>query len=73
MLGIPPITLLVVGAVGGVGAAGTFVAFHVAEKIGDELKPADLLPMPPPALPLPRFLYTKPHLAERLRKSVSQE
>ena len=72
MMGIPLVTLLVVGVVGGFGAAGTFVAFHIAEKIGEDITSDDFRPMPPPYPPLPRFLYTKPHLAEKLGLSLSK-
>ena len=71
MLGIPGVTLVVIGIVGGIGTASTFAVFKVAQKIGNELKPGDLLPMPPPYPPVPRFLYTKPGLADKLRKTVN--
>lgn len=73
MLGIPAVTLLIIGGLGGIGAAGTFLSFHVAEKIGDQLEPEDLLPMPPPNPPVPRFFVTKPHLVEKLKKSLDEE
>lgn len=72
MLGVPGVTLAVIGLIGGIGAAGTYLSFHVGEEIGDELQPQDLLPMLPPYPPLPRFVYTKPHLVERLKKRVNQ-
>jgi hypothetical protein len=72
MLGIPGVTLLVVGAIGGIGAAGTLLTYHIAERLGDELKPEDLRPMPPPYPPLPTFLYTKPYLVEKLKKPVNE-
>jgi hypothetical protein len=72
MLGIPFVTAAVVGVVGGVGAVGTFFAFHIAEKIGEELEPGDLVPMPPPYPPVPRFYYTKPQLLEKLKKRMEE-
>ena len=67
-LGIDPETLLIVAIVGGIGAAATYTTFHQAEKAGPKLKAADLLPMPPPYPPVPRFLYTKPELLAELRR-----
>ena len=63
-----PETLLMVGVIGGLAAAGTFVAFKFAREAGPELAPEDLLPMPPPYPPVPRFLYTKPGLPAELRR-----
>lgn len=71
MLGVPTGTLIVIGLIGGVGASATYVSYHVGEEIGHELTPQDLLPLPPPYLPIPRFIYTKPHLVERLKKKVN--
>ena len=59
--------LLVVGVVGGVGAAMTYITFHYAEKAGPKLTATDLLPMPPPYPPVPRFLYNK-ELMESLKR-----
>ena len=68
-LGIDPEILIIVGVVGGVGAAATYGTFHYAEKIGPKLTLVDLLPAPPRVgLPLPRFFYTKPELIEELRR-----
>lgn len=65
--GIDPETLLIVGVVGGIGAAATYATFHHAEKTGPRLTINDLLPMPPPYPPVPRFLYNK-ELMESLTK-----
>jgi len=65
--GVDPETLLIVAIVGGIGAASTYTTFHQAEKAGPKLKAADLLPMPPPYPPVPRFLYNK-ELMESLRR-----
>jgi len=67
-LGIDPETILIVGIVGGLGAAATYTTFHYAEKAGPKLEAKDWLPMPPPYPPVPRFLYTKPELLAELRK-----
>lgn len=71
--GIDPEVLLLVGIVGGVGAVGTYTAFHYAEQVGTKLEAGDLLPMPPPYPPVPRFVYTKPELVETLRSSVMKK
>lgn len=65
--GIDPETLLIVGVVGGIGAAAMYTSFHHAERAGPKLTPTDLLPMPPPYPPVPRFLYNK-ELMESLTK-----
>jgi len=67
-LGIDPEILLIVGVVGGIGAAATYATFQYAEKAGPKLEVKDLLPMPPPYPPVPRFLYTKPELLAELRR-----
>jgi len=65
---IAPATLLVVGAVGGVGMTVTYSLFHYAAKIGPKITLSDLRPsLPWEGLPLPRFVYTKPELIEELR------
>lgn len=67
-IGLPPATILIVGIVGGLGAAGTYTSFHYAEKLGEKIELTDLLPaMPWEGLPIPRFFYTKPELVARLR------
>jgi len=66
-LGIDPELLLIVGVVGGIGAAATYSSFHYAEKLGPKLGAGDFLPMPPPYPPLPRFLY-KLGITESLRR-----
>ena len=66
---IAPPTLLIVGVIGGLGAAATYGTFQYAEKIGPKLTLADLLPAPPwVGLPLPRFVYTKPEILEELKR-----
>ncbi|MBA7608834.1 hypothetical protein ES703_16017 [subsurface metagenome] len=64
---IAPPTLLIVGVIGGLGAAATYGTFHYAEKLGPKLSATDLLPMPPPYPPVPRFFYNK-ELMESLRR-----
>ena len=68
-LGIDPETILIVGLVGGLGAAATYSTFHLAERAGPRLSLRDLLPAPPwVGLPLPMFFYTKPELLSELRR-----
>ena len=44
----------------------TKVAWNVSNHIGKEITAEDLLPMPPPHPPLPRFVFTKPGLMKEL-------
>ncbi len=68
-LGIDEGILLIVGVVGGVGAAATYATFHHAEKLGPKLEAKDFLPAPPwVGLPFPMFFYTKPELLAELRR-----
>ena len=68
-LGIDPETILIVGLIGGLGAAATYSTFHLAEKAGPKLTIKDLRPaFPWEGLPLPIFLYTKPELLANLRR-----
>ena len=62
-----PETGLIMFIVGGAGAVISFATFKAAQQIGPQIKPSDLLPMPPPHPPLPRFLY-KPELLSELRR-----
>jgi len=64
---ITPPTMLIVGVIGGLGAAATYGTFHYAEKLGPKLTATDLLPAPFPYPPLPRFIFTKPEVIESLR------
>ena len=66
--GIDPETLLIVGVIGGLGAAGTFATYDYAQKTGPKLALEDLLPMPPPYPPLPRLMF-KPELLAELRET----
>jgi len=67
--GIDPETLLIVGLVGGVGAATTYGTFHYAEKVGPKLSLKDLRPaFPWEGLPFPIFFYTKPELMAEIRR-----
>ncbi len=65
---LDPLTTALIFVVGGVGTVGTFTGFTIAREIGPQLEPSDLLPMPPPYPPLPRFMYKKPEVLESLRK-----
>lgn len=64
---LDPETGLIMFIVGGIGTVVSFAAFKTAQQIGPKIKASDLLPMPPPYLPLPRFLY-KPELLAELRR-----
>ena len=64
---LDPGTGLILFVVGGVGLVATATAFKVAENVGPQIEPKDLLPAPFPYPPLPRFLYNK-ELMESLRK-----
>ena len=55
---LDPGTGLILFVVGGIGLVATATAFKVAENVGPQIEPKDLLPMPPPFPPIPRFLYT---------------
>lgn len=63
-----PGTGLIMFIVGGIGTLITFTAFKVAERLGPQIEPADLLPALPPRLPLPRFMFTKPELLAEIRR-----
>ena len=65
---INPVTGGIIFLIGGVGTVATFTAFKVAREVGPKIEPSDLLPMPPPAPPLPRFMFTKPGLLAELRR-----
>jgi len=64
---LDPETGIILFVVGGIGTLVSFTAFKVAQQVGPKITIADLLPAPPPRLPLPRFLY-KPEVMESLRK-----
>lgn len=65
---LDPETGIILFIIGGIGTLATFTGFKVAQDIGPKIKVSDLLPMPPPHLPLPRFMYEKPKLIEELRR-----
>lgn len=65
---VDPETGLLLFIVGGIGTVATFTAFKTAEKIGPKIEAKDMLPMPPPHPPLPRFLFTKPGVAKSLER-----
>lgn len=65
---LDPETGLILFIVGGVGTLATFTAYKVAQAVGPNIEAKDLLPMPPPYPPVPRFLYTKPELLAELRR-----
>ena len=63
---LDPETGLFLFIIGGIGTVASFSAFAAAEKLGPKIVASDLLPMPFPYPPLPRFLYSKPELASAL-------
>jgi len=63
---IPPAVVAVIAIAGAVGAVGTAFAIEVSERAGAQLEIGDLLPAPPPRLPVPRFLYEKPEVLGQL-------
>ena len=64
-----PATIIIVGVIGGIGAAATYSAYGYTRKAGPELTIGDLRPsLPWEGLPLPRFVYTKPEILESLRR-----
>ncbi len=66
---VNPVTLILVGVVGGLGAVATYGAMHYAEKTAPKLSLNDLRPsLPWEGLPLPRFFYTKPQVIAELRR-----
>jgi len=68
-LGIDPETILIVGLIGGLGAAATYSTFHIAERAGPKLTLKDMLPLAPwEGPPLPRFTKAKPGLLAELRR-----
>lgn len=65
---LPPAFALIVGIVGAVGAIAGATALKVGRKLGGQLDEEDLLPLPPPYPPVPRFIYTKPEVLEQLKE-----
>ena len=65
---LDPGTGLILFVVGGIGLVATATGFKLAENVGPQIEPSDLLPMPPPHPPLPRFMYTKPEVLAGLRR-----
>lgn len=64
---LTPVSLIIVGVVVGIGGVVTYSIFQFATKVESKLEPRDLLPMPPPYPPVPRFIYEKPELVAELR------
>ena len=64
-----PVVLLVVGVIGGVGAATTYAAFEHLERAETSLTLSDLRPaLPWEGLPFPIFFYTKPDVLQSMRR-----
>ena len=65
---VDPETGIILFVVGGIGTVVTFSLFKLSERLGPKITATDLLPMPPPYPPLPRFLFKKPELLAELRR-----
>ena len=65
---LDPETGLFLFILGGIGTVASFSAFAAAEKLGPKIVASDLLPMPFPYPPLPRFLYSKPEIVSALAR-----
>jgi len=53
-------------AAGTLGVIGK-IAWGISDKLGGKLTMSDMMPMPPPHPPLPRFVFTKPELLGELK------
>ncbi|MBA7535295.1 hypothetical protein ES705_27548 [subsurface metagenome] len=65
---LDPETGLLLFIVAGLAGVTTYSAYDFAKKAGPKLEAGDLLPMPPPFPPLPRFMYEKPEVLESMRR-----
>jgi len=65
---LDPETGIILFIVGGIGTIATFSLFKASERLGPKISASDLLPMPPPYPPVPRFIFTKPELLAELRR-----
>lgn len=65
---LDPETGLLIFLVAGLAGVATYSAYDFATKAGPQLEPGDLLPMPPPYPPIPRFMYKKPEVLESMRR-----
>ncbi|MBA7584836.1 hypothetical protein ES708_26799 [subsurface metagenome] len=63
-----PVTGGLIFLVAGIAGVATYGAYGFVKKVGPELEASDLLPMPPPYPPLPRFMYKKPEVLESMRR-----
>ncbi|MBA7535292.1 hypothetical protein ES705_27545 [subsurface metagenome] len=65
---LEPLTAGLIFVVAGAAGAATYGAYDFVKRVGPQLEPGDLLPMPPPYPPVPRFMYEKPELLQSLRR-----
>lgn len=63
---LDPETGLLLFLVAGLAGVATYSAYDFATKAGPKLESGDLLPMPPPYPPFPRFMYIKPEVLAEL-------
>ena len=57
---------LIVGIIGGIGAALTYILFKVASVAGSQLKLQDFLPAEPPNPPIPKFMTYNDELKRQI-------
>jgi len=67
-MALDPGTGILIFIVAGLGGVATITSYNFAQEVGPQLEPGDLLPMPPPYPPVPRFVYEKPELLKSLRR-----
>jgi len=73
MAKVDPESLIIVGLIGAIGAAGTYVLYKAADVLGPELSIKDLLPSLPPDPPLPRFLTNKHKVLESVKEMFATD
>lgn len=70
---VDPESALIVGVVGGFGAAMTYILFKLADVVGPEISFRNLLPAAPPNPPVPQFLIKKPKTVESIKDILGIE
>ncbi|MBA7659534.1 hypothetical protein ES703_67515 [subsurface metagenome] len=63
-----PVTGGLIFLVAGIAGVATYGAYGFVKKVGPQLEAKDLLPLPPPFPPVPRFLYNKELMTELRRR-----